>query len=167
MSTARVSGLSDEHAAHARKQILKACHIMVANKQHVHYSQEANRWEGIHYKLSITKGEFPHHADCSSTAQWLLWDAMARPYGVRDLVSHSNWTGGYTGSQYKNGKRVVHDKNLKVGDLIFYGDQGEGVPEHVAVYVGGGKVFSHGSEGGPYILDIDYRDDRRMARRYI
>jgi len=43
------------------------------------------------------------------------------------------------------------------------------VPEHVAMYVGGGKVFSHCGEGGPYILPIDYRPDRRRgnARRYF
>jgi hypothetical protein len=30
-------------------------------------------------------------------------------------------------------------------------------------------VFSHGSEGGPYILPLDYRRDRRknLNRRYI
>lgn len=163
----RVSGLSDEHAAHARRLILKAAHTMVAHKGVIHYSQEANRWEGIQKHLTIAKGQFPTHCDCSSTAEWMLWDAIHRTYNVRDLVSNSNWTGGFTGSQYRHGKAVVHDRNLKVGDLIFYGDQGGGVPEHVAVYIGGGLVFSHGSEGGPYILKLDYRNDRRMARRYI
>lgn len=163
----RVSGLSDDHAAHARSLILKAAHTMVANKDEIHYSQGTNRWVGITHRMTITKGQYPKTCDCSSTAQWMLWDAMGRPYDVRDLVSHSNWTAGYTGSQYRNGKAVVHDSNLKIGDLIFYGNQGGGIPEHVAVYVGGGMVFSHGSEGGPYILPLDYRQDRRVARRYI
>lgn len=165
--SARVSGLSDKHADHARDLILLACKTMVRNKENVHYSQGPRRWEGINKKLTIIEGQYPRFCDCSSTAQWMLWDAMARPYGVRDLVSNSNWTAGFTGSQYKNGKAVVHDANLKIGDLIFYGDQGGGVPKHVTTYIGGGKCFSHGSEGGPYILDIDYRSDRRMTRRYI
>lgn len=165
MST--ISGLNPAHRAHARDLIVLAAHTMVKNKRNVHYSQGADRWEGIARKLSITKGQFPTHCDCSSTAQWMLWDAMARPYGVRDLVSLSRWTAGYTGSQYKNGKLVIHDENLKIGDLLFYGDQGGGVPKHVTVSLGGRLCFSHGGEAGPYILDIDYRSDRRMTRRYI
>lgn len=162
-----VSGLSPEHRAHARSLIILSARTMVAHKDQIQYSQGDDRWEGIQKKLTITQHEFPKHCDCSSTAQWMLWDAMARPYGVRDLVSHSNWAAGYTGSQYKNGKAVVHDSNLKIGDLIFYGDQGGGIPEHVAVSMGGRLVFSHGSNRGPFFLDLDYRDDRRMTRRYI
>lgn len=166
MST-RVSGLSDIHAEHARVLIAKAAHVMVVNKDKIHYSQKANRFVGIEKKLTIIKNEYPTTCDCSSTATWMLWDATARPYGVHDIVSHANWLSGYTGSMYKNGKAVIHDSNLMIGDLIFYGDQGAGIPEHVAVYVGGGLGFSHGSEGGPYILKLDYRNDRRMSRRYI
>jgi len=166
MST-RVSGLSDDHAAHARKIIAMSARAMVKGKRRVHYTQSPVRWSGIHNELTITAGNFPVYCDCSSTATWMLWDAIHRTYGVRDLVNGTDWKSGWTGSMYRRGKLVVHDKNLKIGDLIFYGDQGGGIPEHVAVYVGGGKVFSHGSEGGPYILGLDYRGDRRMSRRYI
>lgn len=163
----RVSGLSDDHAAHARKIIAASAKLMMQHPAEIHYSQGPNRWEGINNKLTATKGQYPRHGDCSSTATWMLWDAMHRPYGVRDLVNGAAWRAGYTGTQYTRGKAVEHDKNLKIGDLIFYGNQGGGIPEHVAVYIGGGKVFSHGSEGGPYILGLDYRSDRRMSRRYI
>lgn len=169
----RVSGLSDEHAAHARKLLLQQANTLVTHKDEIHYSQRADRQTGVRHKLTITKGQFPRTCDCSSTTWWMLWDAIHRTYNVRDLVagtSHPEWNPDglvFTGSMYKHGKAVLHDKNLKVGDLIFYGDQGGGVPEHVAMYIGGGMVFSHGSEGGPYILHIDYRDDRRMSRRYI
>ena len=163
----RISGLSDEHAAHARRIIIKDVHNMLLNKHAIHYSQGADRWEGIAHRCTHLHGTYPHHCDCSSTTTWLLWDAMGRPYGVRDLVNGTNWSRGYTGTQYNHGKQVKHDSNLKIGDLIFYGDQGGGVPEHVAMYIGGGMVFSHGSEGGPYILRLDYRPDRRQSRRYI
>lgn len=140
---------------------------MLANKDAVHYSQGANRWEGIRDRDTHLRGTYPKHCDCSSTATWMLWDAIARSYHVHDIVNHAEWTAGYTGSMYQNGVLVKHDSNLKIGDLIFYGDQGGGIPEHVAVYIGGGHVFSHGGEGGPYILPLDYRRDRRMSRRYI
>lgn len=163
----RVSGLSDAHAAHARAVILKDAKIMVARKGIIHYSQGTNRWEGITHRCTHMHGTFPRHCDCSSTATWMLWDAIARPYGVRDLVNHANWHAGYTGTMQHGGKAVKHKSNLKIGDCIFYGDQGGGVSEHVAIYVGGGRVFSHGSEGGPYFLPVDYRRDRRIMRRYI
>jgi hypothetical protein len=163
----RVSGLSDEHAAHARHLIIMQANLMVRNRDRIHYSQGPNRNVGIRQHLSIVRGQYPTTCDCSSTAYWQLWDAMARPYGTRDLVAHNHWLTCYTGSMYKNGKAVVHDANLKVGDLIFYGVQGGGVPEHVATYIGGGKVFSHGGEFGPVLASLDYRSDRRMSRRYI
>jgi hypothetical protein len=143
---------------------------MVAHKNQIDYSQEYNRQDAMRRHLTVLKGQYPAHADCSSTVWWMLWDALARPYGVRDLVCHVNWNPNglvYTGSMYKNGKAVVHDSSLKIGDLIFYGDQGGGIPEHVAMSMGGTIVFSHGSDGGPYLLNLDYRGDRRMSRRFI
>lgn len=168
----RVSGLSDAHAAHSRKIIVQAAKIMVRHKAEIHYSQKANRQVGVRARMSILDGHFPKTCDCSSTAWWMLWDAMGRNYGVDDIVCRTGpyWDPNgvvYTGSMYTHGKAVVHDENLKIGDLIFYGDQGGGIPEHVAVSVGGRVVFSHGSEGGPYFLDLDYRSDRRMSRRFI
>lgn len=163
----RISGLTDESAAHARRVIIKDVKNMIAHKTEIHYTQGGDRWEGIQNKLTHLHNEFPRHCDCSSTATWLLWDAMGRPYHISDIVNHANWRAGYTGTQYQSGKEVKHDSNLKIGDLIFYGDQGGGIPEHVAIYIGGGMVFSHGSESGPYILRLDYRPDRRMSRRFI
>lgn len=162
-----VSGLSDAHRAHARKIILRDVNLMIRNKSSVHYSQKANRWVGIDRKLSGLEGKYPATCDCSSTATWMLWDGMCRNYGVRDLVNGAAWRAGYTGTMYTRGKAVQHDSSIKVGDCIFYGDQGGGIPSHVAMAIGGGLVFSHGSEGGPYILKLDYRNDRRMTRRYI
>lgn len=163
----RVSGLSDDHAAYARKLIARSCRTMVANKHLIRYSQGSDRWVGINHELSIIDGRYPRTCDCSSTHTWMLWDAICRTYGVRDLVNGQNWNAGWTGSMYRRGKLVVHDKNLKIGDGIFYGSQGGGIPSHVATYIGGGRVFSHGSLSGPYILGLDYRPDRRMSRRYI
>lgn len=163
MST-RVSGLSDAHAAEVRKGLVHCAQVMVANKNSINYSQGGDRMVGVRSHLTIRRGQFPHTCDCSSTAYWMLFDWLFEKNGVRDLVCEAHWNPNatiYTGTMYRHGKRVVHDSNLKIGDLIFYGDQGGGVPEHVAMYIGGGYVFSHGSMGGPYILKMDYRDDRR------
>lgn len=167
---ARVSGLNDRQARYARSLLVKSAELMANHKSNIDYSQGSNRMEALRRHKTVTKNQYPATADCSSTVYWMLWDALKRPYGVRDVVCRCDWDPNgviYTGTQYKNGKAVVHDKNLKIGDLIFYGDQGGGIPEHVAMYIGGGKVFSHGSMGGPYILGLDYRSDRRMSRRYI
>lgn len=165
----RVSGLNDAQAFHARRVIIKDVHNMMQHKSIIHYSQGPDRWEGIDRRCTHLNGTFPLHADCSSTLTWLIWDAIARSYHVHDLVNHDNWRAGYTGTAQTGGKRVKHDSNLLIGDGIFYGDQGGGVSEHTAIYIGGGHVFSHGSEAGPFILPIDYRPDRRreLMRRYI
>jgi hypothetical protein len=78
VSMARISGLSDEHAAHARKVILKDVKNMLAHKRAVHYSQRSDRWEGIDHRCTHLKGTYPKHCDCSSTTTWMLWDAIAR-----------------------------------------------------------------------------------------
>lgn len=168
----RVSGLSDDHAAHARHLMILQANLMVRNRGRVEYSQGADRMVGIRRHLSVIRGEYPPTCDCSSTSYWMHYDAVHRPYGVRDLLvpEGKDWDPNrtiYTGTMYRHGKAVIHDASLKIGDLIYYGDQGGGVPEHVALYIGGGRVFSHGSMAGPFISPLDYRNDRRMSRRYI
>lgn len=160
-----VSGLSEQHRAHARRLIVQGAELLLGHARSVHYSQGADRWEGIQRGLLPWKGEYPHHGDCSSTATWLLWAALHHHFGVRDVVNGTNWTAGYTGTIAKHGKQVVHDANIKVGDLILYG---RGWPyEHVTVALGGGVCFSHGSEAGPFKLAIDYRPDRAIVRRFV
>jgi hypothetical protein len=105
----------------------------------------------------------------SGLSRWCLWNGLYVPYSLRDVTTpgepHGEWSrNGYTGTLYKAGKVVRDWDNLLPGDLILYG----GFPgHHVAVYVGGGFVISHGSEGGPYKLPVHYRGDASQARRYI
>jgi hypothetical protein len=161
----RVSGLSDAHAASARRVILLGVELLMAHPSQVHYTQGPERWEGIAKKLRIADHKAPTHGDCSSTHSWLLWNALTHVGLDRDLVNGVAWRGGYTGTIAAHGKRVVDVRNAKVGDAVLYGP----APtfEHVATYIGGGRVFSHGSESGPFILGIDYRRDRGMIRRHI
>lgn len=68
---------------------------------------------------------------------------------------------GYTGDELKHGK-TVSLSHAKKGDLVHYGPN-----KHVAIYIGSGKVISHGSEGGPYLLPVKYRSDYSQVRSYL
>lgn len=159
------SGLSAEHAAHARDIVVEYCHALLAHPDQVHYTQGPDRWGGIAHNHTL-KDLLPFYGDCSSTATFVLWRALNDVHkGTRDVVNGERWKAGFTGTIAQHGKRVVHDANIKVGDLILYGPAP--TYEHVAVALGGGMVFSHGSEGGPYKLPLDYRPDRGPTRRFI
>lgn len=147
----------------ARKRVVAAAYLGLRNAPAVHYTQGSRRWDGINLHKRAYKGQFPNYADCSAFATWCLWDATLR-WRPRDFVNGEQWKAGYTGTQQNHGKRVTGRK--LPGDLVFYGDQGGGVAEHVAVYVGKGLVVSHGSEGGPYLLAWNYRPVNEV-RRYI
>jgi hypothetical protein len=108
----------------------------------------------------------PFSGDCSSTATFILFRALRtiQPH-MEDIVNGERWKGGNTATIAQHGKVVEHDANIKVLDLILYGSP----PSygHVAVAVGGGFVFSHGSDAGPFKLGMDYRSDRGPTRRFI
>lgn len=76
---------------------------------------------------------------------------------------------GYNGAGW-TGTLAVHGKSVslaqaQVGDLVLYGPRPS--YSHVAIYVGNGRVISHGSEIGPLLLPIDYRSDRGDIRSYL
>lgn len=97
--------------------------------------------------------------DCSEFATKAYKFAGARdPNGF-------NYNGyGFTGTLAKQGRQVTL-ADAQVGDLVLYGPAPN--YEHVAIYIGKGRVISHGSEGGPFLLTIDYRRDRAQIRSYI
>lgn len=161
--SATYSHLTLRQRAKARSMVEQACHLMLRHPAAVHYTQDWQaRWEAIREGLLAWKGQYPKHSDCSSSATWILYQAYHH-FGLADRLNGTKWQSGYTGTLSQHGK-TIHG-TPKVGDLVFYGS---GWPyEHVAVSLGGRLVFSHGSEGGPYLLDIDYRPDRRLVKRYI
>lgn len=168
MSTS-VSGRSEEHRAEMRRIIARGCELMLNHTGAVHYSMGPDRWEGITRKLLISKDQYPRHSDCSSSSTWLHWNAHVAHFPGnpgRDVLNAAHWAYGYTGTLLEHGKTVQHEDNILVGDLALYGVPGT-TGKHVAVCLGGGKVFSHGSEGGPYKLDLDYRSDLMVIKRYI
>lgn len=158
--------ITPRHAKIARRRILTAAELMLSHTGAIHYSQGSDRWEGIRGKLVAPHGQYPKHCDCSSTATWMLWQALHNTFGVRDIVNGENWQAGYTGTMAAHGEHI-HPRvgELRVGDCLLYGPAP--TYEHVTVYIGGGYCFSHGSEAGPFKLPIAYRSDLAVARRYI
>lgn len=159
------AGLSDAHRSEARRVILAGVRLLMAHPAQVHYSMGSDRWEGIAKGLRIAKGEYPKHGDCSSTHSWLVWNALTHVGAMLDHLNGQHWRAGFTGTIAAHGIVVPSVRAAKVGDAVLYGP----APtfEHVATYIGGGRVFSHGSERGPFLLGIDYRADRHMIRRHF
>ena len=112
---------------------------------HVHgqpdvYSQGADRWQGI--ADHIKAPSMPHIADCSSFFIWLRY-ALDLPDPTGQGYSGLE---EYTGTLQDHGTRVV---SPAPNDAVLYAPHGSSQSSHVAIYVGGGMVVSHGIPGPP------------------
>lgn len=163
-----VSGLTYPQRILARHAAVRAALLSLHHAEALHYTQGAQRWEGIDHHDVAARGDYPKHADCSSFATWCLWNGLHVPFGVDDDVNGLEWKAGYTGTMVKGGREVMHLENVVRADCVLYGTK---TPEHVAIVVGhkGDKpvVVSNGSEPGPFLLPYDYRSDVLQVRRYI
>jgi hypothetical protein len=159
-----ISGLSAAHRAAARARIGDAALLGYHKRDRIHYTQGPDRWDGIAHHRFASRGDFPREADCSAFYLWAFYQGV-RYYKLRDVVNDEAWLAGWTGTMAKHGKVVHHDADILLGDAVLYG----AFPsfEHVAIALGPKHVISHGSEGGPYYLPIDYRNDRAQVRRYL
>ena len=156
--------LTPQQRVAAQNLVLRGARLMLANPAAVHYTQDSRRWQGIANRLLVRDNRYPGYSDCSSAATWLLWNALAVPFGMADVVNGQRWTAGYTGTMLQHG-RAVSAASAQVGDLVIYGSGAPGA--HVTVCLGGGMVFSHGSEAGPFKLALRYRQDVLSVRRYF
>jgi hypothetical protein len=131
-----------------RDAIVATAMLAYSKRYLIHYTQSGLRMWGIRNR--VHPPSVPPWEDCSSISTWYYWLANAPdPNGL-------GYPGyGYTGTQINHGRRVSLAQ-AKPGDLVFYG-WSHGIPTHVAVYVGGGRVVSHGSEIGPLLLSATYR----------
>lgn len=143
-----------------REKIIAAALALYAIRDRVHYTQSSRRMQIVKQKLRppfATPRDI--YEDCSSSVTGLYFVA-----GAADPNGRGYDGLGYTGTLSGHG-RVVRLEEARPGDLVFYGP---GWPwGHVALYLGKGRVLSHGSERGPFLLPIDYRDDRGQIRSYI
>lgn len=148
-------GLSEKHRKGAVNGALQAAIVGLHHASQMHYTQDGRRWEGIDRRRDAAKGEYPHYSDCSSFYTWCAYNGLVLHGGNHsDRVNGLAWRAGYTGTLLRHGRR----RNMPIpGCAIVYGRAWPG--EHVALYTGGGKVVSHGSEGGPYLLNWRYRGD--------
>lgn len=146
-------------ASEPRDRIIAAALALYAVRDLILYTQGPHRMTIVRKQL---RPPFPPETiweDCSSAATGVYWIAdIADPNG-RDYDGY-----GWTGTLCEHGRPVTLEQ-AQPGDLVFYGP---GPPwTHVAVYLGGGRVWSHGSNEGPLILLIDYRPDRGQVRSYV
>jgi cell wall-associated NlpC family hydrolase len=146
-----------------RERVVRAAMLGYKHAPQIDYSQSPSRWQGIARKKRAHRGEFPTVADCSSFATWCIWDALGGPSAGPDIVNGSSWTAGYTGTQTSHGRQVPLSR-ARPGDLAFYANS-SGI-NHVAIVVAPGRVVSHGSPGGPYLVDIAYREVAQV-RSYL
>lgn len=145
------------------KLLVSDANYLIAHNYQVGYSQ-ANRMNIVRYKIHLPPLNRYIYEDCSSSVTGLYWLA-----GLPD-PNRLGYNGyGYTGTQANHGTVVWHLGQslglLRVGDIIFYGG---GFPHHhEAVYIGNGRVFSHGSNAGPVNVPVLYRSDAVGAHRYV
>lgn len=170
--------MTTDHAPDGNDAVHKAAHAQIAKRAAVVKAAKAvydyhNKTGRMHYtqsslRMTIVRKKLrpPFHnvlfEDCSSFATGVYWIAgCPDPNGL-------GYNGfGYTGTLARHGK-VVSLAQSKLGDLVFYGTGP--VWSHVAVIsdaTGARHVYSHGHEGGPFLVSIDYRGDRGEIRSYI
>ena len=113
--------------------------------------------EGV--RTAIRPPKHPAWEDCSSFATWCYWAAGAPDPNGLDY-------NGFGLHGHAGAARQDHASSRGPATSSFYGG-GVRSRRTSPVYVGNGKVVSHGSEPGPYLLGIDYRSDRSQVASYV
>jgi hypothetical protein len=106
---------------------------------------QRKRMQGV--RDALLPADHPIFEDCSSGFTWLCYVA-----GIPDPNNLGYNGTGFTGTMVGHGRQV---KEPDIGDAVFYKDPGGGsAPGHVAMFLGDDRVWSHGSEDGPFIVDV-------------
>jgi peptidoglycan hydrolase-like protein with peptidoglycan-binding domain len=145
LNEAKTDLLEQQAEQQRRERVRQACHFYYSERDDIGYSQ-ARPIPTVYH--GIRPPQVPRYLDCSGLAITVYWVA-----GVLSYLGAQNGAGyGNTWSLARYGVLVKPDE-LRPADLVFYGsDLG-----HVAIYVGDGRVVSHGSWPGPLLLPWDYR----------
>jgi hypothetical protein len=143
--------------------LIKDAQYLISVRSAIGYSQ-TTRMQIVRLRLRVPPLSRFIYEDCSSSVTGLYWLA-----GLPDPNNRGYDGYGYTGTQANHGQVVWHLGQplslLRPGDLVFYGG---GFPHHhVTMYLGNGRVFSHGSSTGPLNLPVLYRGDAVGAHRYV
>lgn len=162
----------------ARDKIVKGALAALAQQGRMEYTQTARRWSGIAGGLRRYKGQTPPSADCTSLISWVYWDALKVEInrGLGDVLNGEQWRGGYTGTMLRgdHGKVIARGvaaaRRVKLlrGDVVLYGVPGT-TGKHGAIVVDPEHrlCVSFGSQGGPYLVKLDYRADVMVVKRFI
>lgn len=144
-------------SAQIRHWLLDTAMNVYYDRSNEHYTEGNQRWSGITGQVCPPKA--PPYSDCSSTVTWIYWTLFGNG---PDFMNGEKWQAGYTGTLDQHGVNVtVNTNDLAIGDLCFYYHP----MHHVAIYVGGGKVVSHGMDPVGY-YNYDYAPID-FCRRYI
>lgn len=141
----------DATTGQVRQNIVDAAVYGYGQRDYIHYTQDSRRMQDFGPPPNV-----PNWTDCSGFVTWCY-----KVGGGPDPNGLGFDGYGFTGTMLGNGTQASISNLLKA-DLIFYGSP----VSHVALYVGDGRIISHGSEIGPLLLDYSYRSVN-SARRYI
>lgn len=158
-------GLSAAERKRAREIAVYAAMQGFHHRDEMLYTEGAARWSGIADHRLGWKDQFPRAADCSAFVTWAEWNAAEHFHIHQDIVNGDDWDGGYTGTMTQHGIEVKLSE-LLLADAIFYAGTRQ-IPQHTAIYVGKGRVVSHGHPGGPLLLPVELGLPIVQARRYI
>lgn len=163
------SGLLDEATREAllpdrptwQEEFVRIARQDCANPNAAYYTQGPKRWQGvtaIYGKIKL-QGPIPYlrSGDCSAGyTRWVLWGLQQSLGRVpHDVVNNCRWRAGYTGTIGATMHRV---ETPAIGDAALYG---RSPFHHVTGVIDADKLLcaSHGSNAGPVIERVHYRND--------
>ena len=146
-----------------RASISGYCKQAVGNEPRIHYAQTRP------FPLVDTIGVGWHTLDCSGFVVNCFWNAshdlkvyVADPSGMKFSGYGNTWT--METWLRKNGKKVTEANGYLVGDIVMY--DGHTAICSKAGTAGTSEWTSHGSEGGPRVVKLGYRDDIQGVWRH-
>ncbi len=142
------------------KHLIELAYRAISLHDHFYYTQTSHRSDF----LTGLGPPYPKGGDCSGSVAALYRLSFGSSI---QTGSYSPWD--WTGSMQDRGRIVWRAgqslTRLRPGDLVFYG---YGSPfHHVAMVIAPGRVYSFGQQGCPCNNSTLYRDDARIARRYV
>jgi len=143
-------------SSNPRMKLVQAAMALYSNRGSGRYDEDDQRWSGI--SGHICPPSSPSASDCSSSVTWIYWTVFGNG---PDFVNGANWAAGNTNSLLTNGREVTMDQ-AQPGDVVFYGASHTSL-SHSAIYVGNGKVVSHGRDPASFFGIGNYK----MIRNYF
>jgi len=143
-----------------RQALVKCGQALYNDRAKEHYTEGPERWQGITAKIRPPSA--PTYSDCSSAVSWCYWTVFGNG---PDILNGESWSGGYTGTMATHGKAIPCNQ-MQPGDVALYGS---GAPwDHAEMYMGGGKMVSHGADPVSYQSSTSLQGFASMqCRRYF